>query len=58
MTSKRIFEVEVFCTSQNIDFPFYLRRLLSFFLFSFLLFLLFFFFSMLHLLRTWSFDDI
>jgi hypothetical protein len=37
ITSKRIFEVEVFFSSQNIDFPFYLRRLLelvSFFLCS------------------------
>jgi hypothetical protein len=50
MTSKRIFEVEVFCSSQNIDFPFYLRRLLGFFSFYF-----FFFFSMLGLLRTWGF---
>jgi hypothetical protein len=32
-----IFEVEVFFSSQNIDFPFYLRRLLE-------LFFLFFFF--------------
>jgi hypothetical protein len=36
ITSKRIFEVEVFFSSQNIDFPFYLRRLLElFFLFPF-----------------------
>jgi hypothetical protein len=48
ITSKRIFEVEVFFSSQNISFPFYLRRLLelfflfSFFFFLFLLFLLFF----------------
>jgi hypothetical protein len=27
--SKRIFEVEVFFFSQNIDFPFYLKRLLE-----------------------------
>jgi hypothetical protein len=26
ITSKRIFEVEVFFSSQNIDFPFYLKR--------------------------------
>jgi hypothetical protein len=34
ITSKRIFEVEVFFSSQNIDFAFYLKRLLglSFFL--------------------------
>jgi hypothetical protein len=37
ITSKRIFEVEVFLSSQNIDFPFYLMRLLD--LFFFLLFL-------------------
>jgi hypothetical protein len=38
ITSKRIFEVEVFFSSQNIDFPFYLERLLELF-FSFSLFL-------------------
>jgi P2-related tail formation protein len=27
ITSKRIFEVEVFFSSQNIDFPIYLRTL-------------------------------
>jgi hypothetical protein len=34
ITSKRVFEVEVFFSSQNIDFPFYLKGLLelSFFL--------------------------
>jgi hypothetical protein len=37
--SKRNFEVEVFFSSQNIDFPFYLKRLLEL---SF--FLLFYFF--------------
>jgi hypothetical protein len=47
-TSKRIFEVEVFFTSQNIDFPFYLKRLLELFFFSF-------FFFMLRLLRTQEF---
>jgi hypothetical protein len=31
ITSKRVFEVEVFFSSQNIDFPFYLRRLLQLF---------------------------
>jgi hypothetical protein len=31
ITSKRIFEVEVFFSSQNIDFPFYLKRLLELF---------------------------
>jgi hypothetical protein len=46
---KRIFEVEVFFSSQNIDFPFYLRRILEFFPFS--SFSPFFFF-MLSLLRT------
>jgi hypothetical protein len=35
ITSKRIFEVEVFISSQNIDFPFYLRRLLELFSFYF-----------------------
>jgi hypothetical protein len=37
ITSKRMFEVEVFFSFQNTDFPFYLRRLLEllfFFLFS------------------------
>jgi hypothetical protein len=29
ITSKRIFEVEVFFSSQNIDFPFYWKRLLE-----------------------------
>jgi hypothetical protein len=33
ITSKRIFEVEVFFSSQNIDFPFYLKRLLDLFYF-------------------------
>jgi hypothetical protein len=47
ITLKKIFEVEVFFSSQNIDFPFYLMRLLEFF-FLFLLF------SMLCLLRTWE----
>jgi hypothetical protein len=32
ITLKRIFEVEVFFSSQNIDFPFYLKRLLGLFL--------------------------
>jgi hypothetical protein len=34
ITSKRVFEVKVFFSSQNIGFPFYLKRLLelSFFL--------------------------
>jgi hypothetical protein len=35
ITSKRIFEVEVFFSSRNIDFPFYLKRLLELFFFSF-----------------------
>jgi hypothetical protein len=47
ITSKRIFEVEVFFSSQNIDFTFYLRRLLEIFFF-------FFFFSMIRLLKTWG----
>jgi hypothetical protein len=34
ITSKRIFEVEVFFSSQNIDFPFYWKRLLELFLCS------------------------
>jgi hypothetical protein len=42
ITSKRVFEVEVFFSSQNIDFPFYLKRLLELFF-------------MLHLLRSWGF---
>jgi hypothetical protein len=50
ITLKRTFEVEVFFSSQNIDFPFYLRTLGAFFPFS-----SFFFFSMLYLLRTWGF---
>jgi hypothetical protein len=49
ITSKRIFEVEVFFSFQNIGFPFYLRRLMElFFFFSFFLF------SMLCPLRTWG----
>jgi hypothetical protein len=47
ITSKRIFEVEVFFSSQNIDSPFYLKRGT----WSFLFFSLFF---MLCLLRTWG----
>jgi hypothetical protein len=31
ITSKRVFEVEVFFSSQNIDFSFYLKRLLELF---------------------------
>jgi hypothetical protein len=38
---KRVFEVEVFSSSQNIDFPFYLKRFLE--LFSLSLFEYFFF---------------
>jgi hypothetical protein len=49
ITSKRIFEVEVFFPSQNIDFPFYLKRLLELF------FLLSLFLYVLHLLRTQGF---
>jgi hypothetical protein len=52
ITSKKIFEVEVFFSSQNIDFPFYLRRLLEFFLFPFSSFSLFYFLPMLGLLWT------
>jgi hypothetical protein len=51
ITSKRIFEVEVFFSSQNIDFPFYLKRLLELFFF-----LLFFSCSLSWGLR--GFDDI
>jgi hypothetical protein len=50
ITSKRIFEVDVFFPSQNIDFPFYLKRLLELFFFPSLFFL-----YMLHLLRTTGF---
>jgi hypothetical protein len=38
ITSKRIFEIEVFFSSQNIDFPFYLKRLLEHFFFLLSLF--------------------
>jgi hypothetical protein len=31
ITSKRVFKVEVFFSSQNIDFPFYLKRPLELF---------------------------
>jgi hypothetical protein len=51
ITSKRIFEVEMFFSSQNIDFPFYLKRLLE--LFFFLLLSSTFF--MFHLLRARGF---
>jgi hypothetical protein len=34
ITSKRIFEVEVFFSSQNIDSPFYLWRLLKLFFYA------------------------
>jgi hypothetical protein len=34
ITSKRVFEVEVFFSYQNINFPFYLKRLLEFSFFS------------------------
>jgi hypothetical protein len=40
ITSKRVFDVEVFFSSQNIDFRIYLKRLLELFIF------------MLRLLRT------
>jgi hypothetical protein len=49
ITSKRIFDVEAFFSSQNINFPFYLKRLLELFFFPSL------FFFMLHLLRTRGF---
>jgi hypothetical protein len=51
ITSKGIFEVEVFFSSQNIDFPFYLRRLLEISIFSSLSLSLF----ILRLLSTWGF---
>jgi hypothetical protein len=35
ITSKMIFEVEVFFPFQNIDFPFYLKRSLELFFFPF-----------------------
>jgi hypothetical protein len=35
ITSKRNFDVEVFSSSQNINFPFYLKRLLELFFFLF-----------------------
>jgi hypothetical protein len=38
ITSKRVFKVEVFFSSQNIDFPFYLKRLLELSFFSLSLF--------------------
>jgi hypothetical protein len=40
---KKVFEIDVFSSSQNIDFPFYLKRFLE--LFS-LFFQYFFFFSL------------
>jgi hypothetical protein len=40
---RRIFEVKVFFSSQNIDFPFCLRRLLELFFSFFFLFLSFFY---------------
>jgi hypothetical protein len=39
ITSKKIFEVEVFFSSQNIDFPFHLKGLLELFFFSSLFFI-------------------
>jgi hypothetical protein len=38
ITSKRIFEIDVFFSSRNIDFPFYLKRLLELFFFLLSLF--------------------
>jgi hypothetical protein len=35
ITSKMIFDVEVFFSYQNIEFPFYLKRLLELFFFLF-----------------------
>jgi hypothetical protein len=53
---KRVFEVEVFYYSQNIDFPFYLKRFLELFSLFFSTFSpsLSLSFYMLHLLRTWE----
>jgi hypothetical protein len=47
ITSKRIFEVEVFFSNRNINFPFILRDTWSFSFSSSLFFL--------RLLRTWGF---
>jgi hypothetical protein len=57
---KRIFEVELFFSSQNIDLPFYLKRLLELsfffsFFFQYFFFLFLSLFIMLRLLRTWGF---
>jgi hypothetical protein len=41
ITSKSIFEVEVFFSFQNIDFSFYLKRLLELFFFPSLSFLIY-----------------
>jgi hypothetical protein len=45
ITSKKIFEVKVFFSSQNIDFPFYLKGLLELSFFSFFQYFFFLFFS-------------
>jgi hypothetical protein len=60
---KRIFKVEVFFSSQNIDFPFYLKTFGDFFLFSsFFQYFFFLFFSPFFLCPvSWGlggFDDI
>jgi hypothetical protein len=52
---KDFFKVQVFFSSQNIDFPFYLKRLLELSFFQYFFFHFFSLFSMLHLLRTWGF---
>jgi hypothetical protein len=59
---KRVFEVDVFSSSQNIDFPFYLKRFLELFsLFSFNIFYSYFSLSLFLCSVSWglgSFDDI
>jgi hypothetical protein len=54
ITLRRIFEVEVFFSYQNINFPFYLKRLLKLFFFP----LFFFFFSCSFSWGLRGFDDI
>jgi hypothetical protein len=52
---KKNSKVEVFFSSQNIDFPFYLKRLLELSFFQSFSSSFSLFFSMLRLLRTWGF---
>jgi hypothetical protein len=58
ITSKMIFEVEVFFFSQNIDFPFIWRDSWSFFFFLFSFFFLFFFFCFLFFQYFFSFCSV